>query len=112
MARQKVLEEPVCYLPPDWDPTDAGAIQALARGDATKEQQQRALNWIIYGAANTYDLEYRTDPRAHAFVSGRRFVGLQIVKLIKLKLGALGVNQGTGVDPFKKEVASTTIKEE
>lgn len=108
MARPKTIEEPVAYLPPEWDPADAGALQALARGEATKDQQQRALNWIIYNAAGTYDLEYRSDPRAHAFVSGRRFVGLQLIKLIKLKLNALGVNQGTGVDPFKNEASTTT----
>lgn len=82
----KIVPEPLPYLPPAWDKADVGAFQALAKGEATSAQQQRALNWILYQAANVYDLEYRTDDRAHAFVSGRRFVGLQIVKLLKLNL--------------------------
>lgn len=65
------------------------AIQALQRGEATPDQQQRAFDWIVNQAANTYDLEYRTEPRDHAFCSGRRFVGLQIIKLLKLNMAAL-----------------------
>lgn len=80
----KIEEVPPPYYPPTWDPADASSLQALARGDANKDQQQRALNWIIYRAAGTYDLEYRTDGRDHAFASGRRFVGLEIVKLLKV----------------------------
>lgn len=89
MAVKKLNDQPSPILPPEWDKADVSAMQALALGKATPEQQQRALNWIIYGAANTYDLDYRTEPRDHAFVSGRRFVGLQIIKLIKLNLMAI-----------------------
>lgn len=89
MAVKKSNDQPSPILPPLWEKPDAAAMQALAQGKATSEQQQRALNWIIYGAANTYDLDYRTDPRDHAFVSGRRFVGLQIIKLIKINLMAI-----------------------
>jgi hypothetical protein len=65
------------------------ALQKLAEGEATKEQQQAALRWIIYNACGTYDLEYRQDPRDHAFCSGRRFVGLEIVKMLKVATGKL-----------------------
>ena len=101
----KIVPEPLPYLPPSWENADAEAFQALARGEASKAQQQRALNWILYQAANIYDLEYRTDDRAHAFVSGRRFVGLQIVKLLKLNLTKIGIKTKvqTNVDPFKSE---------
>lgn len=88
MTGQKKATAPDPFLPALWDPADAAAIQALAIGEADSHQQQRALNWIINCAAGTYDLEYRTDSRDHAFASGRRFVGLQVVKLLKLNLGA------------------------
>lgn len=88
-AKAKVAAAPAPYTPPAWDLPDASALQALARGEATPEQQQRALNWVINAACGTYDLEYREEPRAHAFVSGRRFVGLEIVKLLKVNIGAL-----------------------
>lgn len=80
---------PLPYAPPPYEDADVSAIQALQRGDATPEQQQRALSWIVYNAAGTYDLEYRTDGRDHAFCSGRRFVGLEIVKMSKINLAAL-----------------------
>lgn len=83
----KVVQQDV-MLPATWEVADAAALQALIRGDASEHQQQRAVNWIIYNAAGTYDLEYRTEPRDHAFASGRRFVGLQIVKMLKLNTAA------------------------
>lgn len=75
--------EPLPFAPAPYDIADFTAIQAVMRGEADSAQQQRALNWIIMSACGTYDLEYRADPRDHAFVSGRRFVGLQIVKMLK-----------------------------
>ena len=81
---KRVQELPPAVAPADWTPADAAALKALARGDATTEQQQRALNWIIYDACGTYEVDYRPDPREHAMVSGKRHVGLQIVKLIKM----------------------------
>lgn len=80
---------PLPYAPPPYTDADIAALQALQRGDATPEQQQRAVDWIVNQAAATYDLEYRPDSRDHAFCSGRRFVGLQIVKMLKLNLAAL-----------------------
>lgn len=77
------------FIPPKWDDFDAGALKALARGDADAGQQQRALKWIIESAAGTYDLSFRPDPHQTAFAEGRRFVGLQVVKLLKIDLPAL-----------------------
>lgn len=87
------IEAPAAFAPPPWDLPDASAMQALARGDATPEQQKRALDWIIQKACGTYDLDYRPDAREHAFVSGRRFVGLEIVKLLKVNIGKLRQTQ-------------------
>ena len=52
----KIVPEPVPYLPPVWDNADAAAFQALAQGKATEAQQQRALNWFLYGASDVYGL--------------------------------------------------------
>lgn len=87
--RARKVELPAAVEPAAWDLPDASALQALAKGEASPEQQQRALNWIIYNACGTYEVDYRPDSREHAFVSGKRNVGLQIVKLIKVRLGAL-----------------------
>lgn len=77
-------------VPPDvfeyasYEPADACALQALERGDATPEQQKRALCWVVHNASLTHSLHYRADPYDHAFASGRGFVGMQIIKMLKL----------------------------
>lgn len=75
------------WHPPEWEIGDAGAVQALARGEATPEQQVRAIVFLVERLCATYDLEFHpAGDRASAFAGGRRFVGLQIVKLTKLNL--------------------------
>ena len=77
------------WKPPAWEPPDVSAIQALNRGDATPDQQKRALDFIVR-LAGTYDLSYRPDSdRDTAFAEGKRFVGLQIVKFLHLNLSAI-----------------------
>lgn len=86
------LEEHAPWLPAQYDLADAGAIQALARGDAPPDAQKRALRWIIENAAGTYEQSYRPGQegeRDTAFAEGRRHVGLNIVKLLKLNLQAM-----------------------
>lgn len=80
---------PEVWAPAKYDIADVTAVQELAKGTATPDQQKRALNWIIHNAALTYDLEYRTDSRDHAFASGRRDVGLQIVSLLRIDIALL-----------------------
>lgn len=64
---------------------DAAAIKALQSGTATADQQQRALKWIIEEACRTYDLSFRPQSsRETDFAEGRRFVGLEIVKLLNI----------------------------
>jgi hypothetical protein len=81
-------KQPEVFLPPKYEIADIDAIQAVMSGVANEQQQQRAMTWIIYNACGTYELEYRTEARDHAFASGRRFVGLQIVKMLKLNKAA------------------------
>jgi len=78
------------WFPPPYEKADAKAIKMLADGTATPEQQQRALRWIIENACGTYNLSYHpTSDRDTSFAEGRRFVGLQIVKMLKINLSAL-----------------------
>lgn len=75
---------------PKWENADAYAMQALERGEATPEQQKRALAWIIYGACATYDFCDKPDiERLAAIFDGRRFAGLQVVKLIKINMASI-----------------------
>lgn len=79
-------------MPPAWELPDVAALQALQRGDASADQQKRGLDYII-NLAGTYDLNYcpgGDDGRRDTdFAEGKRFVGLQIVKALKLNLAAL-----------------------
>lgn len=75
--------------PPIHENADIHAFQSLARGEATPAEQKRALDWMIR-AANTYEVSFHPDSeRLSAFAEGRRFVGLQIVKLLNLNLSKL-----------------------
>lgn len=85
----KKLTPPPPYTPVVYTRADVSAIQAISRGTATADQQQRALQWLVHSASRAYDLEYRPDSRDHAFASGMRFVGLSVIKLINLDLAKL-----------------------
>jgi hypothetical protein len=74
------------WHPPPYEKADIRAIQALANGTATAQDQQRALDWIVNTAAATYDEPFRPGSRDVVdYMLGRRSVGLAIVKLLKLK---------------------------
>ena len=88
-SRSVSVKQPDVFLPAKYELPDVAALQAVMAGEATPDQQQRAMTWIIYTACGTYDLDYRTEPRDHAFASGRRFAGLQIVKMLKLNKAIL-----------------------
>ena len=78
---------PAPWLPASYEPADTGAIKALQAGNANEGQQQRALAWIINTLCGTYDLSFRPGEggeRETAFAEGKRFVGLQIVKQLKI----------------------------
>jgi hypothetical protein len=78
------VKAPEYLKPPLWELADVTALQLLATGECPPDLQKRALDWIIQ-AAGTYDISFHPDgDRATAFAEGKRFVGLQIVKLLAL----------------------------
>lgn len=88
---EQALLDQAPWLPPHAELADYTAMQALAAGTADKEQQQRALRWIIEKGARTYDFSYRpgTSDRETNIALGRQFVGQQIVKLIRTNVAKL-----------------------
>lgn len=72
---------------------DAAAIKAVAAGDATPEQQRRAIEAIIGRVACADELSFRADDhggtRETDFSEGKRYVGLQLRKLISTSLDIL-----------------------
>lgn len=77
------------YIPAAYEPPDAFAFQALQRGEASPDQQRRALDWFIKQGAGTYEFHYYPSDRDTAFALGRAFVGQQVVKLLTLNLMSL-----------------------
>lgn len=72
-------------LPADYSKADVFAVKALASGTANDHQQKRALEWIVRMAARTYDVSFSpASDRETSFAEGRRFVGLQVVKLVNM----------------------------
>lgn len=80
---------PEAYLPSKWELPEASAFQALERGEADPDQQKRALSFLLNDICKTYDQSYRPDSHETAFAEGRRFVGLELVKLLKVNINAL-----------------------
>lgn len=77
---------PPCFRA-DYEIADVSALQALVRGEATADQQKRALDWVLYEAAQIRNVSFQPDSdRATSFAEGRRFVGLQIARLLSLSL--------------------------
>lgn len=80
-----VKKAPLPWHPATYDESITMAVKALAAGNANEGQQQRALDWIVRTLCGTYDLTYRPDSeRDSVFAEGKRFVGLQLVKQMKL----------------------------
>jgi len=81
---------PSSWLPVPWDVADAAALQALGRGDADGDQQRRALRWILVDACGVDEPSYcpgAQDDTIHH--EGRRWVGIQIRKLMNIALSRL-----------------------
>lgn len=90
MERKKLISKPVKRLEEfAWEIEDAGALQALSRGEALPHQQKRALEFIIHSLCGTYDMHYHDNERSTTFALGRAFPGQQIVMLLKRNLSAL-----------------------
>lgn len=77
------------WQPADYDEFDVGSVRAWFNGNADERQQLRARDWVLFKLCGISDLSFRPDSeRDTAFAEGKRFVGLQIVKLSKLPPGA------------------------
>lgn len=76
------------WHPAIYDEADAGALKALAAGVANEGQQKRALKYIVETLAGAYEETFFADSeRSTSYAQGKRHVGMQIVKLLKLPSG-------------------------
>lgn len=77
------------WIPEKIEPADIRAIQDLEQGRASPEMQKRALALIINNLCATYHPSFRNEQRASDFMEGRRFVGLELVTLLKLNASVI-----------------------
>jgi hypothetical protein len=91
------------WLPAEWDKFDASCIQALARGDADGRQQLHALKVIVEKLAGTYEHTFvPRETETTVYLEGRRSVGLQIVKLVKVDLAQVKDIEPQSPPPVRK----------
>ena len=77
-------------IPVETDISVAYAMQALYRGEATAEQQEKAMNWIIERASRAYMPSYISEKvNDTIFNEGKRAVGLQIIQLVNANLATI-----------------------
>ena len=91
-ARQ-VAEAHAPWKPAQYGPEIATAFQALMRGDCPGHLQTKAVKFILFDLCGVRDLSYRPGPegaRETDFAEGKRFVGLQIGKLLETKVNRGG----------------------
>lgn len=77
MAKRSAAESPIAYAVPTL--TEARALQAFSKGQASEDQQKVAFNWIILRACRAGDevlIPGQSD--VSAYLAGRRSVSLQI----------------------------------
>jgi hypothetical protein len=83
---------PLPWHPADYTEADIFAVQAWAAGIASKEQQQRAFQWVTQKACRVADLPWfpgaLEGQRATDFANGRKFAGHQVLKLLALRPNA------------------------
>ena len=88
-SAKQTAEDHAPWRPTPWEPADATALQALMRGDCPPHLQTRAIKFIM-DLTGLRDLSYRyggqEGDRDTAFAEGKRWVGLQIAKLIEIKV--------------------------
>ena len=86
--RPPVESEP--WIPAEWEVADAGAIQALVKGEAERHQQIRFMKFLVQRLCRMNDLSFRPGGAEAArntdFAEGKRFIALQIEKLASLDL--------------------------
>lgn len=75
------------WQPKGFDLNKSYALQSLAAGVATKEQQIEALKYIVEDLCGTYSITFDPDnARLDAHNQGRAYVGHAIAQIVKMQL--------------------------
>lgn len=78
----------VCFHVAKLDKEEAAALKALGKGEAQAWEQTLALSVICNKFARPHDLTFIPNERDQSsFMSGRAFVGMEILKVLKKPIG-------------------------
>lgn len=83
---------PKPWQPVKYSKADVTAVQSLLRDDADAGMRKRGMDFIIENICGTYDMSFRPGPdgtRETDIAEGKRHVGNQIVKFLKLNVSQL-----------------------
>ncbi len=84
------VKKPVCFKCKELNKSEIQAIKALGKGEADEYQQKLALKIIINDFSRAHDLCYIPDSQDQStFISGRAFVGQQILLHLNIPIGKL-----------------------
>jgi hypothetical protein len=87
MDRAVKARERYPHAPSPIDRSVAASIKALAKGEASPEQQMMALRWVVLECAGKdKDTFFPENARLSDFASGKRFVGSQIDSIIAMPM--------------------------
>lgn len=74
---------------PRYELPDVAALQAISKGEASAEQQVRALKWILNGACMVQEWAFVEGQRQTDVALGRQMAGQMIYGLLKLPMSEL-----------------------
>jgi len=75
------------------DDVDSYAIQALFRGEASPEQQVRAMKCLIHELCGTYNMTFDPDNgKWQDFNEGKRHIGRTLVNISTINVGIIKQN--------------------
>jgi len=101
------------WMPPDYDDGVVYAVRALGEGKANDGQQKLLWDWLMYVTAASEawaDLSFRPggpeSERATAFAEGKRFVGLQMRKMLHPALTPKSVTSNQKPETGKRQRAA------
>lgn len=84
--------DPWCpiQLRPEFTKAHASLVKQLFAGTLDQEGQRQVVRFLVEDLCGTYDLSYRPESeRNTVFAEGKRFIGMELVKLSKINLSLI-----------------------
>ena len=98
------------WAPAPYSQADIIAVQAVFTGKPQPHEQERALRWLV-AASGLYDMSFHPEhARWGDFAEGKRHVGNQLLKALKLNPLALKDTNGRPADRDPGRHPGTELK--